>query len=67
MDATDCLTEGSIEVVPRIDVAAAVEVQVVREATARRSRPGVAVEADIVETAIANAAITQSRVPDGAC
>ena len=48
-----------------MDVAIAVEVQEVRVVTVRRSRPIVAVVADIAETAIAEATITRSRIPDG--
>ena len=42
-----------------------VEVQGVRDETARRSRPTVAVAADTAETAIVEVAITRSRIPDG--
>lgn len=50
----------AIVVVRWIDVAIVVEVQVVRVVTVRRSRPIVAVVADIVETAIVVVAITRS-------
>ena len=39
----------------------------VREVIERRSRPKVAVAADIEETAIEVVAITRSRIPDGGC
>ena len=51
----------AIVVVRWIDVAIVVEVQVVRVVTVRRSRPIVAVVADIVETTIVVVAITRSR------
>ena len=50
--------------VRRIDVAIVVEVQMVRAAIERRSRPIVA-DADIAETASVAEAITRSRIPDG--
>lgn len=53
--------------VRRIDAATAVEVQEVGVVTVRRSRPIVAADADKVENAIAVAATTRSRVPDGGC
>ena len=59
------MAERAIAVARRTDAAIVVEVQVVRVVTERRSRPTAAVVADIVETAIAVAAITRSRVPDG--
>ena len=55
----------------RIDVVAkavGVKVQDARETCfVRRSRPIVAVVADIVETAIIAAAITRNRIPDSPC
>ena len=50
----------------RIDAAKAVEAQEVR-VTVRRSRPIVAVAADIAQTAIVVVAITRNRIPDGRC
>ena len=47
-------------VVRRIDVAIVVEVQVIRVVIIRRSRPIVAVVADIVETAVIVVATTRS-------
>ena len=55
------MTVRAIVVVRRIDVAIVVEVQVVGVVIVRRSRPIVAVVADIVETAIVVVAITRSR------
>ena len=65
METTDRLTVRAIVAVRRIDVAKVVEVQAERVVTVRRSRPIVAVVADMVETAIVVAAITRSRIPDG--
>ena len=45
--------------------AAAVQDEVVRFAIIRRSRPIVAVVADIAQTAVDVVAITRSRIPDG--
>lgn len=59
------MTVRAIVVERRIDVAKVVEVQVVRVAIVRRSRPIVAAVADIAETAIAVVATTRKRVPDG--
>ena len=67
LETTDRPTVRAIVVVGRKDVATAAEVQVVCAAIVRRSRPIDAVVADIDETAIAVAAITRSRVPDGRC
>ena len=67
METTDRPTARAIAAARRIDVAIVAEEQVVRVVTARRSRPAVAVEADIAETAIVAVAITRSRVPNGAC
>ena len=64
METTDRVTVRAIVVVRRIDVAIVVEVQVVRVVIVRRSRPIVAVAADIAETATIAAAITRSRIPD---
>ena len=61
---TDRLTDRASVPFRRIDVAIAVEVKDVRAAIVSRSRPIVAAEADIVETAIV-VAITRSRIPDG--
>ena len=55
------MTVRAIVVVRRIDVAIVVEFQVVRVVIVRRSRPIVAVVADIVETAVIVVAITRSR------
>ena len=55
------MTVRAIVVVRRIDVAIVVKVQVVRVVAVRRSRPIVAVVADIVETDIVVVAITRSR------
>ena len=57
------MTVRAIGVARRIDVASAVEEQVVRGAAVRRSRPIVAA-ADIAETGIEAAAKTRSRIPD---
>lgn len=59
------MTVRAIVVVRRTDAVKDAEVQAVRVAIARRSRPIVAVVADIVETAVAVAATTRSRIPDG--
>ena len=67
LETTNRSTVRAIVVVGRKDAATAAEVQVVRAAIVRRSRPIDAVVADIDETAIAVAAITRSRVPDGRC
>ena len=64
METTDRTTERAIAADRRIDVAKAAEVQVARTVTARRSRPVVAVAADIAETAIEVVATTRSRIPD---
>ena len=61
METTDRKAVRAIVVVRQIDVAIVVEVQVVRVVIVRRSRPIVAVVADIVETAIVVVAITRSR------
>ena len=61
METTDRVAVRAIVVVRRIDVAIVVEVQVVRVVIVRRSRPIVAVVANIVETAIIVVAITRSR------
>ena len=61
METTDRKTVRAIAVVRRIDLAIAVEEQVVRVVAARRGRPIVAVVTDIVETAIVVVAITRSR------
>ena len=70
LETTDRSTARAKAVDRRIDVATVVEVQEVRVvaiAAVRRSRPIVAAVADISETAIADAAITRSRIPDGTC
>ena len=61
METTDRVAVRAIVVVRRIDGAIVVEVQVVRVVIVRRSRPIVAVVANIVETAIIVVAITRSR------
>ena len=63
METTDRLTVRSKVVARRIDVAIEVELQVARAVTDRRSRPIVAVAADIVQTAVDVVATTRSRVP----
>jgi hypothetical protein len=68
LETTDRLTvRASAAVVRRTDEAIAAEDQVVRVENGRRSRPIVALIADIVETAIAVVANTRSRIPDGGC
>ena len=65
METTDRFTVPASAVARRKDVANVVEVQDVRAVAARRGRPIVAEVTDIDETAIAVAAITGSRIPDG--
>ena len=60
METTDRVAVRAIVVVRRIDIAIVVEVQVVRVVIVRRSRPIVAVVADIVLTPIVVVAITRS-------
>ena len=64
METTDRPAVRAIVAARRIDAAKVVEVQVVGVAIVRRSRPIVAVVADIVETATEVVATTRSRVPD---
>ena len=61
------MTVRAKAVVRRIDAANAVEAQEVTDVIERRSRPKVAAVADTVQTAVAEAARTRSRVPDGRC
>ena len=66
LETTDRSTAQAIVAGRRIDVAIVAEAQFAHAAVdVRRSRPIVAVEADIVETAIVAVARTRSRVPDG--
>ena len=67
LETTDRLTVRAIVVARRIDAAIVAEVQVVRVVAVRGSRPTIADIADNVETAIAAAAITRSRIPDDRC
>ena len=64
METTDRVTVRAIAAVRRTDEAISVEVQIVRDVIVRRSRPIVAVVADIVQTADVAVAITRSRIPD---
>ena len=61
------MTVRAIGAVRRKDEAIVVEVQEVRVVIARRSRPIAAAVADNAQTAIAAAAKTRSRIPDGRC
>ena len=67
LETTDGLAVRAIAAERRIDAAIAEEVQVVRAVATRRCRPIAAEVVDTAQTAIAAAAITQSRVPDGRC
>ena len=64
METTDRLTARVIVAERQTDVAKVAEVQAVRVAAERGSRPTVAAEADMVETAIAADETTRSRIPD---
>ena len=65
METTDRAAVRAIVVVRRIDAAIVAQVQAVRVAIVRRSRPIVAAASDIGQTAVAEAATTRSWVPDG--
>ena len=58
METTDRLAVRAIVAIPHMDFAIVAEVQAVRAAIARRSRPTVAVEADFGQTASVVDAIT---------